>query len=91
MIVLGTADTDLPWVDGAGYLGRDPAAPGLLFPTTQAPELHPSLLERAFSEKARGPGGTIAVLLDPPSLVPLAKALPLSKKKLEEFLAEAEK
>ena len=43
---------DLPWVDGARYLGRDPAEPRLYLPTTLEPSLPPewiaAALERQF-------------------------------------------
>jgi hypothetical protein len=71
---------ELPWVDGARYLGVDPLAPALLLPTARAPTVSPALLERAF-------GGTFAVLPDPPRLVPLVDARALSRAKLKAFVA----
>ena len=62
LLVLGAAE-DLPWVDGVGYLGVDPAAPALLLPTTEVPELHPLLLQRALLR----PGAS-----DPARRAPLA-------------------
>jgi hypothetical protein len=77
VLVLGD---DLPWVDGARYLGTDPLAPALLLPTARAPSVSPALLARAF-------GGTFAVVPDPPRLVPFTEARVLSRAKLEAFLA----
>ena len=45
--VVGTADA-LPWVDGAVYLGRDPAASTLYLPTALRPDVHAALFERAL-------------------------------------------
>src|SRR5690349_16891045 len=59
LLILGAAD-ELPWVDGAIYLGRDPAAPALLLPTNLEPNLPVSLLQRAFQMR------------DPDLLPPLA-------------------
>ena len=48
LLVCGT-EPDLPWCDGIGYLGRDPAAPGLLLPTTLTVDVPLPLFER-FSD-----------------------------------------
>ena len=58
MLVLGEAD-DLPWADGARYLGRED---GLLVPTTRKPSLPADLLRAALSETM--PGQEFAVLDD---------------------------
>lgn len=42
---------DLPWVDGAQYLGRDPDAPGVLLPTRLQPGVAPDL----WARRALGP------------------------------------
>jgi hypothetical protein len=42
---------DLPWADGVVYLGRDPAAPKLLLPTTLRPDVPLDLFERALLKK----------------------------------------
>jgi hypothetical protein len=60
LLLLGAAD-ELPWVDGAVYLGRDPAAPGLLLPTLLAPSLPADLLERALRKRFAA-AGPIAVV-----------------------------
>ena len=86
VIVLGEPD-DLPWVPGAKYLGRDPLAPSLWLPTTRAPQVSVALLERALGQ---APGrGPVAVLLDPPRLVPLAAARPVVRALLAAWLAGA--
>lgn len=90
VVVLGSEEADLPWVDGVRYLGRDPQAPSLLLPTTLEPVLPLALLERALVARART-RGRIAVFVDPPALLPLAAALPLSKKIMGDYLAGAAK
>jgi hypothetical protein len=86
LVILGDA-ADLPWVDGIVYLGRDPGAPALLLPTALAPDVPAPLLERALL--ARGGGAPLAVLLDPPALVPTGGARPLDRALLETWLAAA--
>jgi hypothetical protein len=88
LIVLAAAQ-DLPWVDGASYLGRDPAAPALLLPTLDAPQVHPALLERALLAKAAGKPPPLAVLLAPPRAVPLGEARGLSRDRLAAWLSAA--
>lgn len=86
LVVLGEAD-DLPWVEGASYLGRDPIAPSLWLPTTRAPSVSAALLERALVHlPSRGP---CAVLLAPSRIVPLSAARPVVHERLAAFLAEA--
>jgi hypothetical protein len=80
VIVCGPSDA-LPWVDGIVYLGYDPAAPSLLFPTTLVPDVHPALFERAVIGLRRV-AGPVAVLADPHALISLGTARPLDRKKL---------
>src|SRR5689334_21688884 len=49
LLVLGA---NLPWTDGVIYLGRDPAAPSLLLPTTLAPNVPSALLAAKFGGAA---------------------------------------
>lgn len=51
LLALAGPEERLPWVDGAVYLGADPAAPGLLVPTTHAPSVPLPLLERALRRR----------------------------------------
>ncbi len=81
LVVLGS---DLPWVDGALYLGAQGA---LLLPTWAEPAVHPQLLERALRRAhPKLPGGPLALLLPrldaEPLVVPLASARPLSRENL---------
>jgi hypothetical protein len=52
LIVLTGESSDLPWLDGVDYLGRDPLAPGLYIPTTLEPTPSVVLLERALRRRA---------------------------------------
>lgn len=74
----------LPWTDGIMYLGRDPQAAELLLPTAQRPNVPVAMLSRALLSARIVP--PLAVLLNPPALVCLAQALPLSRRALEAWL-----
>lgn len=50
------------WIDGIIYLGRDPAAPGLLLPTALLPGLPVDLLERALLRRFAGQPSPLALL-----------------------------
>lgn len=80
-VVLGP---DLPWFDGALYLGAQGA---LLLPTWAEPSVHPLLLEKALRRAMReAPAGPLAILISTlqaaPLVVPLAGARPLSRARL---------
>lgn len=87
LIVLGDS-ADLPWVDGAVYLGRDAAAPSLLLPTTREPSVPLPLVERACSRAAEAPP-PFALLLDPPLLTSLQAARPVLRATLQSWLDRA--
>ncbi|HEX7181678.1 MAG TPA: hypothetical protein VF756_07535 [Thermoanaerobaculia bacterium] len=91
LVVLGDpleAGADLPWVDGAVYLGRDPGAPALLLPTAREPSAPLPLVERALVIQARASGASppFAVLLDPPLLASIQEARPLVRPRLLAWL-----
>jgi hypothetical protein len=92
LVVLGDA-ADLPWVDGAVYLGRDADAPSLLLPTAREPSAPLPLVERALLARARTAGAAIeasppyAVLVDPPLLASTLAARPIERPVLEAWLA----
>ncbi len=48
VIVVIAEPAALPWVDGAQWLGRDPAAPSLWLPTAERPHVAAGLFERAL-------------------------------------------
>lgn len=87
LVVLG-ASADLPWVDGAVYLGKDAAAPSLLLPTTREPSVPLPLVERAFARAAGAPP-PLAILLDPPLLTSLQNARPILRTTLQGWLDRA--
>jgi hypothetical protein len=84
IVVLGE---DLPWVNGLIYLGKDPQAPQLLFPTHLQPHIHPVLLARAFQAQ-----GLLALIPDEipggPALIPLGNARPLALGPLQAWRAQ---
>lgn len=84
LVLLGDAET-LPWVDGAVYLGRDAAAPALLLPCNLAPDVAPSLLERALLARSSG-GSPLAVLPRLEWLVPVGAARPVARETLSAWL-----
>lgn len=65
LVVLTGESSDLPWLDGVDYLGRDPLAPGLYIPTTLEPAPAAPLLERALRRRAPQLAAPLA-LLPPP-------------------------
>jgi len=84
LVVLGEA-AELPWVDGAVYLGKDASAPTLLLPTTREPSVPLPLLERAFARTVAAPP-PLAVLLDPPLVASTEAVRPILRATLERWL-----
>lgn len=78
LAVLGDT-ADLPWVDGAVYLGPPEAAPGLWIPTCLAPSVPEALLERAIRSRFPALAPPFAVLPGAGVLASLAAALPISR------------
>jgi len=89
LLVLG-AGKDLPWVDGVQYLGRDPEAPGLLLPTALRPAVPLPLVERAAMLRRRTAPMPVALVLDPPLLVPLEEARPVDRAMLRQWMEGAD-
>jgi hypothetical protein len=88
LIALGETEA-LPWVEGVSYLGSDEAAPGLLVPTTRAPNAHPALVERALRRALRVPAGRLAWLPEGERVVSLAEAAPPSRARLQAWVEAA--
>jgi hypothetical protein len=88
LLLLGEAP-GLPWVDGAVYLGKEPAAPSLLLPCTLAPDVAPALLERALLRHAAA-GTPLAVLPRSGHLVPVGSARPVAREALGAWVRAAE-
>ncbi len=78
-------EQQLPWVDGAVYLGHDSQTRLLLFPTNLEPSVPAALLERSLAavHKYSGP---LALLLDPPSIIPLSEARTIVQTSLVKWL-----
>lgn len=90
LLVLGAADL-LPWADGVTYLGRDPAAPALLLPTTLAPNVPTTIFERTLTRDA--PGLLVAVVPDTSGLVivPAATARTIARTTLAAWASRTER
>jgi hypothetical protein len=84
MILLVGDKDNLPWANGAVYLGRDSQIPACLLPTTIEPKLPPDLFGRIIetSFKRFAP---FAVL--PGKIIPFGRAKNLSRAVLEMWLA----
>ncbi len=82
-IFLAGAGENLPWVDGAIYLGRDARLPAALLPTTLEPNIPLELFEQTLKLKFK-PLAPFVVL--PERLVPVGAAKILSRRALEIWL-----
>ena len=81
LLILTGDQESLPWVDGALYLGRDPAAPSLLIPTTVKPGIPIALLERVLLKRFEHKS-PLAVLPDLQLVAPLDVARELARESL---------
>lgn len=88
-IVLLGDETNLPWVDGVLYLGRDPLAPALLLPTRIEPTVpSANLLERALLNRFSKSKAPLAILPDTLTIISCYDARQLTRSRIEEWLAE---
>lgn len=82
------AFADLPWADGAVYLGRDARAPKFLWPSNVEPDAPLDLwvraLERGLAEEVAPP---VLLLPDVQLLVSLAEARAVDRTRLEAWLS----
>lgn len=85
LVVLGAAP-DLPWVDGAIYLGKDVHAGSLLVPTNMAPSVPIDALERALLGRFAHIAAPVVVLPAPGLVFSAAPALPLSREMIARWL-----
>lgn len=85
MILLTADNENLPWTDGAIYLGRDAKIPGILLPTTLKPNVPLDLFERVLNRKFRDYLPFAAL---PEKIIPFGKAKTLSRPVLEQWLSE---
>jgi hypothetical protein len=88
LVVLGDG-SELPWVDGITYLGRDQAAPHLLLPTSRRPDVPVDLFARALAARLPAGSRAVAVLPDGDGLlwIPVAAAGPVERASLEAWTA----
>ena len=84
LILIGEQDS-LPWVDGVQYLGRDPAAPSLLVPTTLDPAVPIALLERVLSRRFEHKS-PLAVLPELQLVAPLDVAREVARESLRAWV-----
>lgn len=89
LIVLGD---ELPWVDGAVYLGRDPDAPGLLLPTALTPSVPAAVLDHALARRleAAAAGAPLAVLPAPLAIAACGDARAIDRTRLRAWLGDAD-
>lgn len=85
MILLIGDGNNLPWTDGAIYLGRDRQIPSKLIPTTIKPAIPLDLFEKVLNEKFKGLS-PFAVL--PEKIIPYGGAKRLSRSVLKNWLIE---
>ncbi len=81
------AEAELPWADGALYLGRDADATTLYLPTALRPDVHVTLFERAFV-RGRTIESPVAVVPGDRGLTAfsLAAARPVSRERLAAWM-----
>lgn len=82
------ANAELPWVDGAIYLGVERDAPGLLLPCNREADVPAALLEKALTRRAGDHAAPLAVLLTEtsPKLIAAGLARALSREALTRWL-----
>ncbi len=88
LVFLGEA-SNLPWVDGVIYLGRDPKARFLLIPSNMVPSVPVDALERALAGRFTDVRPPIVVLPAHGRVFSAAGALPLAKAHLTRWLERA--
>lgn len=88
IVILGQTE-NLPWVDGALYLGQPPHAPGLWIPTTAQPDFPEDLLFHRLKSLTNAPPPW-AWIPSSHKIIPLGSALPLSRNLLLPFLRPTE-
>ncbi len=87
LVLLGEA-SDLPWVDGAIYLGKDRKAGSLLVPTNMVPSVPIDALERSLAGRFADLAPPIVVLPAHGLVFSAAPALPLSRTRLARWLEQ---
>lgn len=88
LLLVLAAESDLPWVDGVVYLGRDPEAPALLLPVHRRPAVPLPLFERALLNAFPAARPPVAVLVEPAVCASVAAARPIVRESLVRWLEE---
>ena len=90
---LAVTGSELPWVDGVEYFGRDGACGWLLVPTHSRPPFPTAWLEQRY--RLALPGADWPCLLLPPggalreaTLLPIGRAAPFERSQLAAWSAE---
>lgn len=83
-------ETNMPWVDGISYFGRDDRAPSLWLPTHSQPSVHPALLARAFGKRF-GAQSQIIIHSDRADIINVSNALSVSRTTLLSWVMYQEK
>jgi hypothetical protein len=89
MLIVGGDAADLPWIDGILYLGVDAEAPELLLPTTSCPSVPVDLFARAITSRFKSQPRPLAVVHDPPSVIPLGALRRIDRGALQKWLERA--
>lgn len=85
VVVITAEHADLPWVDGAIYLGQE-ANSGIFLPTSLVPSVPAVLLERAICLKYRDLARPFAIIAAPPAVVPMGNAMQITSQALARWL-----
>ncbi len=85
LLLLGCV-SDLPWVEGAVYLGKDPKAGSLLIPTNMVPSVPIDAVARCFVTYFADVQPPIVILPEHRRVFSSAPALPLARSHLVRWL-----
>lgn len=83
--LIAIAGTDLPWIDGIEYLGRDEE---LFLPTALAPSVPVPLLARAIALRHQSLQAPFALAAKPELLISFATMAPVDRATLERWMEQ---
>jgi hypothetical protein len=84
LVILGD-ESQLPWIDGVTYFGRDDSAPGLLLPTALAPSVPAPVLEAAI-RKLVPRSAPVVVMPSPTRLINCGAARAIDRDRLRAWI-----
>lgn len=87
ILVIGGASEALPWAPDAIYLGREAAAPALLWPIHLAPPFPADLVERALRRGFPSAGAPLVLVPEWGLASAFGAALPVRREFVSRFLA----